>query len=151
MLKHLPHVCSCLFAPLHPPTSARAPTSHLVKLSLPYTVADPGFSQWGGANSPGGRQHTILPNFPKNCMKLKEFGPQGGRASKILLCRSATVIISIIPLWSVRKQGNWNGFAESENENEMKLELNWHFRKLYFWKEDNWKPCQKKSETISLL
>ena len=26
----------------------------------------------------GGRQHTILPNFPKNCMKLKEFGPPGG-------------------------------------------------------------------------
>ena len=25
--------------------------------------------------SGGGRQHTILPNFPKNCMKLKEFGP----------------------------------------------------------------------------
>ena len=25
-----------------------------------------------------GRQHTILPYFPKNCMKLKEFGPQGG-------------------------------------------------------------------------
>ena len=22
----------------------------------------------------GRRQHTILPNFPKNCMKLKEFG-----------------------------------------------------------------------------
>ena len=22
-----------------------------------------------------GRQHTILPNFPTNCMKLKEFGP----------------------------------------------------------------------------
>ena len=21
----------------------------------------------------------ILPNFPKNCMKLKEFGPPGGR------------------------------------------------------------------------
>ena len=33
----------------------------------------------------------ILPNFPKNCMKLKEFGPQGGGCtSKILLCRSAT-------------------------------------------------------------
>ena len=31
-----------------------------------------------GANSPGGCQHTILPNFPKNCMKLKEFGPPGG-------------------------------------------------------------------------
>ena len=26
----------------------------------------------------GGRQHTILPKFPKNCMKLKEFGPPGG-------------------------------------------------------------------------
>ena len=42
-------------------------------------VADPGFPQGGGAN-PGGRggcQHTILPKFPKNCMKLKEFGPGG--------------------------------------------------------------------------
>ena len=26
----------------------------------------------------GGRQHTILPKFLKNCMKLKEFGPWGG-------------------------------------------------------------------------
>ena len=25
-----------------------------------------------------GRQHTILPKFPKNCMKLKEFEPPGG-------------------------------------------------------------------------
>ena len=53
-------------------------------------VADPGFPRGGGANSPGGRQHTILPKFPKNCMKLKEFGPPGGRASKILLCRPLT-------------------------------------------------------------
>ena len=45
-------------------------------------MADPGFPRGGGANSPGGggRQHTILPNFPKNCMKLKEFGPPGGGA-----------------------------------------------------------------------
>ena len=43
------------------------------------SVADPGFPRGEGANSPGGgRQHTILPNFPKNCMKLKEFGPSGG-------------------------------------------------------------------------
>ena len=28
-----------------------------------------------GAPTPQGGQHTILPNFPKNCMKLKEFGP----------------------------------------------------------------------------
>ena len=45
------------------------------------SVADPGFPRGGGANSPGGRQHTILPNFPKNCIKLKEFGPPGGRVS----------------------------------------------------------------------
>ena len=34
-------------------------------------VADPGFPRGVGAN-------TILPNFPKNCMKLKEFGPPLG-------------------------------------------------------------------------
>ena len=39
-------------------------------------VADPGFPLGGGANSGWGRrQHTILPNFPQNCIKLKEFGP----------------------------------------------------------------------------
>ena len=32
--------------------------------------------RWG-RQLPGGRQYTILPNFPKNCMKLKEFGPRG--------------------------------------------------------------------------
>ena len=56
------------------------------------SVADLGFPRGGGANSPGGGANMILPNFPKNCMKLKEFGPPGGGggASKILLCRSAT-------------------------------------------------------------
>ena len=34
-----------------------------------------------GTNSPGGCQQTMLPNFPKNCMKLKEFGPPGGHTS----------------------------------------------------------------------
>ena len=36
-----------------------------------------------GAPTLGGgeRQHTILPNVPKNCMKLKEFEPSGGGAS----------------------------------------------------------------------
>ena len=28
-----------------------------------------------GAPTPRGHQHTILPNFLTNCMKLKEFGP----------------------------------------------------------------------------
>ena len=44
--------------------------------------ADPGFPIGVGANPSveGGRQHTILPNFPKNCMKLKKFWSIGGRA-----------------------------------------------------------------------
>ena len=46
-------------------------------------MADPGFPRGGGANTPaGGGQHTILPNFPKNCMKLKEnLDPPGGGTS----------------------------------------------------------------------
>ena len=37
--------------------------------------ADPGFPVGGGANLPMGvgGQHMILPNFPKNCMKLRTF------------------------------------------------------------------------------
>ena len=44
------------------------------------SVADPGFPGGGGANYPGGEgcQHMILPNFPENCMKSKEFGCPGG-------------------------------------------------------------------------
>ena len=46
------------------------------------TVADLAFPRGVGANLPGGggRQHTILQKFPKNCMKLKEFerGDGGG-------------------------------------------------------------------------
>ena len=41
-------------------------------------MTDPGFPQGGCEPSKGGREHTILPNSPKNCMKLKEFGRQGG-------------------------------------------------------------------------
>ena len=53
-------------------------------------MADPGFPRGGGAN-PRGHQHMILQNFPKYCMKLKEFGPpRRGRASLAPL-RSATV------------------------------------------------------------
>ena len=48
-------------------------------------VADTGFSQGMGVNTPGrGPEHTILPNSPKDCMKLKEFrrlGGGGGRGS----------------------------------------------------------------------
>ena len=43
---------------------------------------DPGFPIGGGANPPGGRQHMILSNFAKNCMKLRKFWAMGGRPSK---------------------------------------------------------------------
>ena len=48
-------------------------------------VADPGFPRGGGANSPeeGSSQHAILPKCPKNCMKLKEFGPPGGGGASL--------------------------------------------------------------------
>ena len=35
-----------------------------------------------GCQLPGGHQHTILPNFPQNCMKLNEFGFPGGRVPR---------------------------------------------------------------------
>ena len=37
------------------------------------TGADTGFPVAMGANPEGGRQHTHLPDFPKNCMKLRKF------------------------------------------------------------------------------
>ena len=49
------------------------------------------FPEEGAPTPQGGHQHTILPKFPKNCMKLKEFGPPGGRASPAPPLRSATV------------------------------------------------------------
>ena len=55
------------------------PTFFLL-FKLPLAVANPGFPRGGSANLPGGRQHKILPNFPRNCMELKEFGP-GGRGA----------------------------------------------------------------------
>ena len=41
------------------------------------------FPEKGAPTPQGGRQHTILPHFPKNCMKLKESGPQGAVFGKI--------------------------------------------------------------------
>ena len=36
------------------------------------------FPEEGAATPQGGHQHTILPYFPENCMKLKELGPAVG-------------------------------------------------------------------------
>ena len=67
-------------------------------LDSTFAVTKPGFSRGGGANptlgGQGGLQHTILANFPKNCMTFKEFGPRGARPSRPL--RSATVLDRII-------------------------------------------------------
>ena len=49
---------------------------NIAKLKNTRSVADPGFP-WGGGTNPPGDKHTILLNFPKNCMKSKEFGPRG--------------------------------------------------------------------------
>ena len=38
------------------------------------------FPEEGAPTLQGGCQHTILPNVPQKCMKLKEFGPGGGGA-----------------------------------------------------------------------
>ena len=43
---------------------------------MQWRIAD--FPGEGAPTPQGGCQHTILPYFPKNCMKLKEFGPPGG-------------------------------------------------------------------------
>ena len=45
----------------------------------PLPVADPGFPQGGSANSKDRCEKLSFDQFfPKNCMKLKEFGPTGG-------------------------------------------------------------------------
>ena len=42
-------------------------------------VADPGFPRGGGANLSGGRQHTILPKFPKKLHEIERiWTPEGG-------------------------------------------------------------------------
>ena len=48
-------------------------------IDVSYALADLGFSQGGGTNSKCGCKKLLFGQFsPKNCMKLKEFGPQGG-------------------------------------------------------------------------
>ena len=59
------------------------------------------FSEVAAPTPRGGANIRFCQKFPKNCMKLKEFGPPGGRgASKILLCRSATGNRTIVTFFS---------------------------------------------------
>ena len=71
------HMCGDAPRHSHPP----APSSGRSRIS----------PRWG-CQLPGGCQHNILPKFPNNCMKWKEFGLPGGHTSKILLCSSATAL-----------------------------------------------------------
>ena len=53
--------------------------------------ADPGFPVGGGADPLGGTcQHTILSNFPKNCMKSRKFWAVRGGARRVRPPKSAT-------------------------------------------------------------
>ena len=60
------------------------------------------YFQWRIQDFPEvGRQHTILPNFPKNGMKLKEFGSSGGDPPLTLhdlTCLSHLILYYIIVL-----------------------------------------------------
>ena len=105
----------------------KSPKSASCSIHWCRAVTDPGFPQGGGGgvNPPrGGREHAILPNSPKNCMKLKEFGRRGGgvRPSRPPL-RSATVGMTWsfwrdtidVPEWSTAASSINGTAAESSN------------------------------------
>ena len=53
-----------------------------------------GFPEVGAPTLQGGPEHT--PNFPKNCTKLKEFGPPGARAPRAPLDPPVVTFVSIL-------------------------------------------------------
>ena len=56
---------------------------------LSFSGEDQGFPVGGGAN-PRGRQHMILPNFAKNCIKLRKFWAVGRpRSATVSLIKRA--------------------------------------------------------------
>ena len=56
---------------------------HNVYRQADWPGTDPGFPAGGGTNPRGvGCQYAILPNFPKNCMKMRKFWAVGGRAPR---------------------------------------------------------------------
>ena len=61
-----------------------------------YPVADPGFPRGGGVNPQGGGANLLFGQNPENCMKRKEFGPQGRGHASLALLRSVTGIHHVI-------------------------------------------------------
>ena len=68
-----------------------------------YAAVDPGFPRGRRPGVGEGRQHTILPYFPENCMKLKEFGHPGGGAHLLRPLKSATGMNRWLPLKDFNK------------------------------------------------
>ena len=69
-------VVPAMIANFHQVDLSDSVINKLHRVRLRHAVEDPGFPRGGGANRPGRRgcQHTIMPKFPKNFTKLKEFG-----------------------------------------------------------------------------
>ena len=82
-----------------------------MRLSVTFQWRIQDFPQVGVPTLQEGRQHTILPKFPENCMKLKEFGPRGGRGCVSLVpLRSATAKVNLkIKVMSVAIIGGSKG------------------------------------------
>ena len=79
-----------------------------VTVPLAFTVISGGsrISPRGRQLPGGGRQHTILPNFPKNCMKLKEFGPPGGGHASLAPSTDPPLVIDVT-MATVTMTGRW--------------------------------------------
>ena len=61
-------------------------------IDLPLAVVVPGFPRGGGANSQGRGANLISgQKFPKNCIKMKDFGPGGRGRVSLPPLRSANV------------------------------------------------------------
>ena len=83
-----------------------SPTGGVPPSNLPGRVTSgrSRISQRGGANFQGGDKNLLFGQiFPKNCMKMKEFGPRGGRASLAPPLRSAN---GYSHLWGVPPSRN---------------------------------------------
>ena len=96
----------------------------------------------------GGHQHTNLPNFARNCMKLKEFGPWGGHVSFAPL-RSATV--NGLSLTSNVKlaQSGWHKSVHTRGSRVLWSRFNHCWRYLLYWNYFLFPIKQYKNDNIT--
>ena len=67
-------------------------------------MVDPGFLRDGGANPPGGANIRFCQIFTKNCMKLKQFGPQSGEGVRV---SHAPLDLSLQSLYAIIFTSKW--------------------------------------------